>query len=96
MKGLLPLRVGIGLDSGFMPVERQRLPAGITRTLARHISQAKELSDLNRQTPFPAIFVSSGIVDGLARQNGYIVQNLGSVPVANRCEPLAVYAVLRT
>jgi hypothetical protein len=91
---LSPLRVGIGLDAGFMPAERRPRTAGLARTLARHISQAKELSDLNRQTPFPAVFVSRSIVEGLARQNGYLVQNLGNVLVGNRCEPLAVYAIL--
>lgn len=89
----IPFRIGIGVHSDSLslslPDERQRL-----RILQASVRDAEGLCLLNRQAPFPAIFVSRKALQGLGGNNGYNVQNLGEAFVPNQSKALTVYALM--
>lgn len=87
----VPFRIGIGVHSNILSSspERERLVS-----LHESIQEAEGLSLLNRQAPFPAIFVSKGTLQGLGGSNGYNVQNLGEAFAPNQTKVLTVYAVM--
>lgn len=87
----VPFRIGIGVHSNILSPspERERLVS-----LYESIQEAEGLSLLNRQAPFPAIFVSKGALQGLGGSNGYNVQNLGEAFAPNHTKVLTVYAVM--
>lgn len=87
----IPFRIGIGVHSNTLSPaeEKERLVA-----LHQCIQEAEGLSLLNRQAPFPAIFVSKGTVQGLEDSNGYYIQNLGEAFAPNYAKVLTVYAVM--
>lgn len=91
---LVPLRVGIGLDSSAIPLNPNLAQMENRSRLEACIRQARNLCDLNRQTPFPAIFISQNIAACLNGQQHYTVQNLGDVTVPRSGELLAVYALM--
>ncbi|MFW6184767.1 MAG: hypothetical protein ACOC8X_13285, partial [Chloroflexota bacterium] len=91
---LVPFRIGIGIDAGIVPAGSQSAPDTINSALERHIRLARGLSDLNQQTPFPAIFISENMAAGLHERNGYHIQNLGDVFLDRQQKPIKVYALL--
>lgn len=87
----LPIRVGIGVHSEPAP------PEGLTERFSaatHNIDKAEGLSILNRQTPFPAIFISKNTLKRLDSGGEYHIQPLGETPVHNQGEPMPVYAMM--
>lgn len=86
-----PFRIGIGVHTNSLSSgqEQERL-----LDLHRNIQHAEGLSLLNRQAPFPAIFVSQSAFQGLGGTNGYQIQNLGEAFVPNLKRALTVYALM--
>lgn len=86
-----PIRVGIGVHSGPAPpgMQTERFAA-----LTQNVSKAEGLSILNRQTPFPAIFISKNTLKRLDGGRGYHIQPLGEAPLHNQSEPMPVYAMM--
>lgn len=91
---LVPFRIGIGIDSGVVQTGSQSEPDTINSALERHVRLARGLGDLNQQTPFPAIFISENMAQGLHECNGYHIQNLGDVFLNRQQKPITVYALL--
>ncbi len=79
-------RIGIGLHTGM---------AQPTNLLEAGVLEAANLSVLNQQAPFPALFVSEEMVRALPEGNGFYVHDLGMVDLPEQPRPLAVYAVMR-
>jgi class 3 adenylate cyclase len=90
---LASFRIGIGLDSNAISVY-PNTEIESNNGLEACIRQARNLCDLNRQTPFPAIFISRNTASRLNGQQRYTVQNLGDVTMHRTGEPLAVYALM--
>jgi len=86
-----PVRVGIGVHSGPTP---RGAPTQPLSALAQNLSKAKGLSILNRQTPFPAIFISKNTLTRLDDGRGYLIQPLGEAPLQNLREAMPVYAMM--
>ncbi|HSM58986.1 MAG TPA: hypothetical protein VK879_22715 [Candidatus Sulfomarinibacteraceae bacterium] len=93
---LVPFRIGIGIDSGTVQTGRGLEPATTDSALERHVRMARGLSDLNQQTPFPAIFISENMAHSLNEYNGFHIQNLGDVFLNKRQHPITVYALLHS
>lgn len=91
---LIPFRIGMGLDSNAVSICSQTAQIETWSGLEACIRQARSLCDLNRQTPFPAIFISQNTAAWLNGQQRYTIQNLGDVTVQRTGEPLAVYALM--
>jgi class 3 adenylate cyclase len=90
-----PLRIGIGLDTLCVaPTDLERY-SQVWSTLRRPIVQARGLSRLNQQSPFPAVFVSRSTYQGMRRRNGYTIQNLGDAFIPDQNEPVTVYAIMQ-
>ena len=87
----LPIRVGIGVHSRPTPPETLREPFS---KVTQDIDKAKGLSILNRQTPFPAIFISKNTLKRLDSGGEYYIQPLGETPVHEQGEPMPVYAMM--
>lgn len=87
----LPIRVGIGVHSGPTP---PGAPTGTFSALTGNIDKAEGLSILNRQTPFPAIFISKNTLKRLDSGSEYHIQPLGETPLRNQGEPMPVYAMM--
>ncbi len=90
---LVPFRIGIGLDSNAISVTPNS-PEISNIGLEACIRQARNLCDLNRQTPFPAIFISQNTASRLNGRRFYTVQDLGDVTIQRTGETLAVYALM--
>lgn len=86
-----PIRVGIGVHSGPSP---QEAPAEHFSALTKNVSKAEGLSILNRQTPFPSIFISKNTLRRLDGGRGYHIQPLGEAALHNQGEPTPVYAMM--
>lgn len=87
----IPFRIGIGVHSNILSPteEKERLT-----DLQQCIQEAEGLSLLNRQAPFPAVFVSKSTLRGLGGSKGYHIQNLGEAFAPNHTKVLTVYAVM--
>jgi class 3 adenylate cyclase len=79
-------RIGIGLHTG-LAQPADCLEAGV--------AEAANLSTLNQQAPFPALFVSEQMVRALPEANGYHVHDLGVVDLPEQPRPIAVFALMR-
>jgi len=86
-----PIRVGIGVHSGPTPPGTR---AEYISALTQNVSKAEELSILNRQTPFPAIFITKNTLKRLDGGPGYHVQPLGEAPSNDQGEWMPVYAMM--
>ncbi len=93
-QGLAPLRIGIGMDAGVLTTSGFKRHPLLDPGLEGYLNKARRLSDLNCQTPFPAIFVSHSVVNRLDHNQRYSIQNLGDVFVENQADPIAVYALM--
>lgn len=91
---LAPLRVAIGLDAGILRSTSYRRHPRLDPGLEQFLHRARRLSDLNYQTPFPAIFVSRAVVDSLDFGGPDTIQNLGDVFVEGQASPMVVYAII--
>ena len=78
-------RIGIGLHTG---------SARPVAHLAAGVNEAANLSALNQQAPFPALFVSEETARALPETDGYHVHSLGLVDLPEEPEPLAVFALM--
>lgn len=85
------IRVGIGVHSGPAP---PKAPAEHFSPLMQNINKAEGLSILNRQTPFPAIFISKNTLKRLDDGRGYHIQPLGEAAVHDKGDPMPVYAMM--
>lgn len=88
------LRMGIGIDGGLLAASGYNRHPCLDPGLQIYLSKARRLSELNYQTPFPAIFVSPPVANGIQSDRYYAIQNLGSVAVEKHPDPLTVYAVI--
>lgn len=91
---LAPVRVAIGLDAGVLRTTSCRRHPRLDPGLEQFLHRARRLSDLNYQTPFPAIFASRPVVDSLELGERHAIQNLGDVFVEGQTGRLVVYAIM--
>jgi class 3 adenylate cyclase len=91
---LPPLRVAIGLDAGILRSTSCRRHPRLDPGLEQFLRRARRLSDLNYQTPFPAIFASRAVVDSLDFGGPDTIHNLGDVFVEGQASPIVVYAII--
>lgn len=91
---LPPLRVAIGLDAGILRSSSCRRHPRLDPGLEQFLHRARRLSDLNYQTPFPAIFASRAVVDSLDFGGSDTIHNLGDVFVEGQASPIVVYAII--
>ena len=91
---LAPLRIGIGLDAGVLNVLGCNRHPLLDPGLEGYLKKVRRLSDLNCQTPFPAIFISHTVADRLNQDQRYSIQCLGDVFVENQADPIVVYALM--
>lgn len=91
---LAPMRVAIGLDAGSLGTATCPRHPALDTGLEPFFKRARRLSDLNYQTPFPAIFASRAVVDNLDYAGPHAIQNLGDVFVDDQAAPMVVYAIL--
>lgn len=91
---LTPLRAGVGVDCGKLPTAEANRHPRLAASLERYIKRARRLSELNRQAPVPAVFISRETLDGLAGHGGHDVQALGEAVTPDEKTPLAVHALL--
>lgn len=87
----LPIRVGIGVHSGPAPANA---PTEQLSAVPQEVSKAEGLSVLNRQSPFPAIFISKNALKRLDDNRGYHIHPLGEAPVHNQHERMPVFAMM--
>lgn len=95
-QGEIPFRIGIGVNTGQMVVGPLQV-AGQTGSavLGEGIDGARELGDLNTQTPFHTIFISESTLRELPNPSHYQVDNLGEIHLRGVVRPLTVYALMQ-
>lgn len=89
----IPFRIGIGVHSDTLGSgigDDQKGPIALETS----IQDAEGLSLLNRQAPFPAVFVSKNALEGLGATTGYSIQSLGEVSAPNQAKALTVFALM--
>lgn len=91
---LCPIRLGIGITGGIEHDLACNRHPWLSPGIVSYMNRARQLSELNYQAPFPAMFISREVADSLNPAERDAVQSLGSVIVEDEVDPLAVYALL--
>lgn len=92
--GLSPFRLGIGVNTGRVLLGKVPTgPSPLNTVIGEGVEAATYLGSLNTQTPFHNVFISESTLSSLQNRNGYLVDNLGEVYLANTAKPLHVYAL---
>ena len=91
---LSPIRLGIGIDGGLLSSSNCSRHPRLDPGLQPYLNIARDLSELNYQAPFPAVFVSRAVADEVAKVDNGVLQDLGDVIVDNEAEAFTVYAVM--
>lgn len=95
-RGEIPFRIGIGVNTGQMVVGPLQVGGQTSSAvLGEGIDGARELGDLNTQTPFHTIFISESTLRELPNPGHYQVDNLGEIHLRGVARPLTVYALMQ-
>lgn len=95
-RGEIPFRIGIGVNTGQMVVGPLQVGGQTgSAVLGEGIDGARELGDLNTQTPFHTIFISESTLRELPSIAHYQVDNLGEIHLRGVVRPLTVYALMQ-
>ncbi len=95
-RGEIPFRIGIGVNTGQMVIGPLQVGEQIgSAVLGEGIDGARELGDLNTQTPFHTIFISESTLHELPNPSHYQVDNLGEIHLRGVVRPLTVYALMQ-
>jgi adenylate cyclase len=95
-KGDTPLRVGVGINSGFAlagaigPNERQEYTV-----VGNTVNLAARIDGLNKQFPENDILISGWTYEAIGEQRREFKMNpLGKVPIRGRNDPIEIWSVL--
>lgn len=87
-----PLRISLGMDAGMVQL---RTTTQGHKLKGAQVDTAVYLSELNKQTPFHAVFASKAVQSALHGSYDWHLEHLGLV-TAGAPRTLQVYAVMRT
>ncbi|MEZ4645473.1 MAG: hypothetical protein R3E31_22530 [Chloroflexota bacterium] len=90
--GASSLRISIGIDTGPITIHVNHYSAN-TQATGKSLQIADDLCELNKQAPFPAIFISAQTYQYLPESVSWQVENLGDTLWAAQ-QTLAVYALM--
>lgn len=91
--GAVPLRVSVGIHTPELPANRSSL-SGVASRWTDTFSLTRCLGHLNRQTPFPAVFITGHTQRWLQLVAGWHVDYLGDVALDETGFKHPVFAVL--
>ncbi len=87
-----PLRISIGVDTGPVTIHTEMLNTHITAN-GKSLQIASQLRELNKQAPFPTIFISAQTYQYLPDSTAWHIENLGNT-LWTAGQMLTVYAVV--
>ncbi|MCA9971195.1 MAG: hypothetical protein KC425_13310 [Anaerolineales bacterium] len=91
--GATPLRVSIGIHTVDAPENRNN-GVGISARWEDALPITRRLGELNRQTPFPAVFVTGHTHRWLQQGVGWHIEHLGDSCLDDSDDKHPVYAIL--
>lgn len=86
--GASPVRIGIGIDTGSITIHANAYGVS-TKVTGKSIEFAKHLRELNKQAPFPAVFISAQTYQHLPDSPEWYIEDLGTDPQVE-----TIYAIM--